>query len=129
VPPSPDLVLDLEPVATYRARRHVDELVTAFRTGAWNPSPLEAHVAQRLLASTADDGMLTSRRVRAALREGRTAMRCGNNGLFARVLGELLLVLDDPQLVALDVVDAAGELVGAVASTARGGAVLRDFSA
>ncbi|MEU1228968.1 hypothetical protein [Streptomyces sp. NPDC005828] len=109
----------LEPVATDRARHRVEELMTDFRTGAWRPTPLEGRVAELLLASTAGDGMLTPRRIRAALWEGNLAMTYENDGRFARVLADLVPVLDDPQLTALDIVDAAGELVGAVASTAR----------
>ncbi|MFC8957506.1 hypothetical protein ACFT8P_33470 [Streptomyces sp. NPDC057101] len=82
----------------------------------WIPSALEAQVVQRLLVSTSDDGMLTSPRVRAALRDGGAAMAYENGGLFARVLDDLLVILDDPRLVEIDVVDAAAELVGAVAS-------------
>ncbi|MEU9706619.1 hypothetical protein [Streptomyces sp. NPDC047981] len=110
--------LYLEPVATDLARRRVDELMADFRTGSWKPSPLEARTAELLLISTADDGMLTSGRIRAALWEGGATMTPETDGRFAEFLGALEPVLDDPQLVALDVVDAAGELVGAVASTA-----------
>ncbi|MFJ9810771.1 hypothetical protein ACIRTB_21340 [Streptomyces sp. NPDC101158] len=107
----------LEPDATDRARRGVEELMADFRTGSWVPTPLEARVAELLLTSTAGDGLLTSPRVRAAVGEGNITMTYENDGRFARVLSDLVPVLDDPQLVALDVVDAAGELVGAVAST------------
>ncbi|MEV4921114.1 hypothetical protein AB0K47_30440 [Streptomyces tirandamycinicus] len=107
-----------EPAATDRARRRVEELMADFRTGAWRPTRLEGRVAGLLLTSTAGDGMLTPRRIRAALWEGSLAMTRDNDGRFARVLADLLPVLEDPRLVSLDVVDAAGELVGAVASTA-----------
>ncbi|MEU2079011.1 hypothetical protein [Streptomyces sp. NPDC013489] len=110
--------LFLEPVATERARRRVEELMADFRTGTWRPTPLEGRVAELLLASTAGDGMLTPRRIRAALWEGNLALTYENDGRFAQVLADLVPVLDDPQLTALDIVDAAGELVGAVASTA-----------
>ncbi|MCZ0983703.1 hypothetical protein O1L60_43825 [Streptomyces diastatochromogenes] len=109
--------LFLEPVATERARRRVEELMADFRTGTWHPTRLEGRVAELLLASTAGDGMLTPRRIRAALWEGNIAMTYENDGRFAQVLADLVPVLDDPQLSALDIVDAAGELVGAVAST------------
>ncbi|MHC5705728.1 hypothetical protein OTC26_030360 [Streptomyces tirandamycinicus] len=107
-----------EPAATDRARRRVEELMADFRAGAWCPTRLEGRVAGLLLTSTAGDGMLTPRRIRAALWEGSLAMTRDNDGRFARVLADLLPVLEDPRLVSLDVVDAAGELVGAVASTA-----------
>jgi hypothetical protein len=107
-----------EPVATGRARHRVEELMADFRTGAWHPTRLEGRVAELLLTSTAGDGMLTPRRIRAALWEGNIALTHENDGRFARLLADLVPVLEDPQLTALDVVDAAGELVGAVASTA-----------
>ncbi|WP_093804324.1 hypothetical protein [Streptomyces sp. Wb2n-11] len=107
-----------EPVATERARHRVEELMADFRTGAWHPTRLEGRVAERLLASTAGDGMLTPRRIRAALWEGNIALTHENDGRFAQLLADIVPVLDDPQLTALDIVDAAGELVGAVASTA-----------
>ncbi|MEV4943997.1 hypothetical protein [Streptomyces zaomyceticus] len=110
--------LFLEPVATERARRRVEELMADFRTGTWRPTRLEGRVAEVLLASTAGDGMLTPRRIRAALWEGNIALTHENDGRFAQLLADLVPVLDDPQLTALDIVDAAGELVGAVASTA-----------
>ncbi|OKJ48571.1 hypothetical protein AMK27_37930 [Streptomyces sp. CB02009] len=110
--------LFLEPVATERARRRVEELMADFRSGTWRPTRLEGRVAELLLASTAGDGMLTPRRIRAALWEGNLALTYENDGRFAQVLADLVPVLDDPQLTALDIVDAAGELVGAVASTA-----------
>ncbi|WP_225805465.1 hypothetical protein [Streptomyces sp. NK15101] len=110
--------LFLEPVATERARRSVEEIMVDFRSGAWRPTRLEGRVAELLLASTAGDGMLTPGRIRAALWEGNIAMTHENDGRFAQVLADLVPVLDDPQLTALDLVDAAGELVGAVASTA-----------
>ncbi|MFF5788463.1 hypothetical protein ACFY8P_26310 [Streptomyces sp. NPDC012693] len=114
----PETSLFLEPVATERARRRVEELMADFRTGAWRPTRLEGRVAELLLASTAGDGMLTPPRIRRALWEGNIALTYENNGRFAQVLADLVPVLDDPQLTALDIVDAAGELVGAVASTA-----------
>ncbi|MFF3775646.1 hypothetical protein [Streptomyces sp. NPDC002232] len=110
--------LFLEPVATERARRCVEDVMADFRSGAWYPTRLEGRVAELLLASTAGDGMLTPARIRAALWEGNLALTHENDGRFAQVLADLVPVLEDPQLAALDVVDAAGELVGAVASTA-----------
>ncbi|ROQ23146.1 hypothetical protein EDD98_7595 [Streptomyces sp. PanSC19] len=115
---SSEASLFLEPVATERARRRVEELMADFRTGSWQPTRLEGRIAELLLASTAGDGMLTPRRIRAALWEGNIALTHENDGRFAQVLADLVPVLDDPQLTALDLVDAAGELVGAVASTA-----------
>ncbi|MGW1296339.1 hypothetical protein [Streptomyces sp. NPDC002533] len=107
-----------EPVATERARRGVEELMADFRTGAWRPSALESRVAQLLLVAAAGDGMLTSRRVRDAMWEGNLAMTHENGARFAQVLADLVPLLDDPYLTAIDIVDAAGEVVGAVASTA-----------
>lgn len=112
-----DTSLFPEPVATERARRRVEELMADFRTGAWRPSALEGRVARLLLTSARGDGMLTPRRIRGALWEGSTAMTYENEGRFAQLLADLVPVLDDPHLTALDVIDAAGELVGAVAST------------
>ncbi|MFJ9829515.1 hypothetical protein ACIRSU_34840 [Streptomyces sp. NPDC101160] len=114
----PDTDFFLEPDATDRARHRVEELMADFRAGTWTPTRLEARVAELLLASTASDGLLTSRRIRAALWEGNITLTYENDGRFAQVLGDLVPVLDDQELIALDVVDAAGELVGAVASTA-----------
>ncbi|MFJ8201119.1 hypothetical protein [Streptomyces sp. NPDC096152] len=49
-------------------------------------------------------------------------MTCESDSRFAQVLGDLVPVLDAWQLIAFDIVDAADELVGAVASAARAGA-------
>ncbi|WP_256104139.1 hypothetical protein [Streptomyces sp. ODS05-4] len=107
-----------EDTAVDRARRHVDDLLTHFRTGAWRPTLLETRIAALLLTATAGDGMLTAHRVRAALWEGGLPLtHAAGGGRFAQLLGDLVPVLDDPWLAALDIVDAAGELVGAVAST------------
>ncbi|MFE4637716.1 hypothetical protein ACFRJ1_30670 [Streptomyces sp. NPDC056773] len=107
--------LFLEPVATDRARHRVQELMTDYRSGEWTPTPLEQRVAGFLLTSTAADGMVTGGRVRAALWEGNLTMIQDNGGRFASVLADLAPVLDEPELTSLDVVDAAGELVTAVA--------------
>ncbi|MFJ5711764.1 hypothetical protein [Streptomyces sp. NPDC093105] len=109
--------LFLEPVATDRARSRVEALVADHRTGAWAPTPLESRVAELLLASTTADGMLTARRIRAALWEGDLAMTYENDGRFAQLLADLVPVLDDPELTSLDIVDAAGELVAAIAAS------------
>ncbi|MFD6184750.1 hypothetical protein [Streptomyces goshikiensis] len=116
VQPAPTLFL--EPVATDRARHRVQELVADFRAGAWFPTPLERRVADILITATAADGMLTAGRIRAALWEGSLTMIEDNGGRFAHVLGDLVPVLDEPELTALDVVDAAGELVAAIAGLA-----------
>ncbi|MFC8957570.1 hypothetical protein ACFT8P_33840 [Streptomyces sp. NPDC057101] len=121
--------LYLEPAATDHARRRVDDLMADFRTGNWSPSPLEARIAELLLVSTADDGMLTHPRVCAALQEGSIAMTSENGGRFAQVLADLRPVLHDPRIVALDIIDAAGELVGAVASTTHTNPLSRNPSA
>ncbi|MCY0952979.1 hypothetical protein [Streptomyces sp. H27-S2] len=113
VHPAPALFL--EPVATDRARHRVQELMTDFRSGAWTPTPLERRVAGLLITSTAVDGTVTGGRVRTALWEGNLTMIEDNGGRFASVLADLVPVLDEPELTALDVVDAAGELVTAVA--------------
>ncbi|MFE1272556.1 hypothetical protein [Streptomyces sp. NPDC058758] len=106
----------LEPVATDRARGRVEGLVADLRAGAWAPTPLEKRVAELLLASTEADGILTARRVRAALWEGDLAMTYENDGRFAQLLADLVPVLDEPELTSLDIVDAAGELVTAIAT-------------
>ncbi|CAL9624894.1 hypothetical protein SUDANB58_05921 (plasmid) [Streptomyces sp. enrichment culture] len=105
-----------EPLATDRARRRVAALLADLRHGAWSPTPLEVRVAALLSVSTAGDGVLTSLRVRAALWEGSLAMTRAGGGRFARALAGLVPVLDDPRLAAPDVLDAAGELVDAVAA-------------
>ncbi|GGY83645.1 hypothetical protein [Streptomyces omiyaensis] len=107
----------LEPAATDRARGRVEALIADHRTGAWAPTPLESRVAELLLASTTADGMLTARRIRTALWEGDLAMTYENDGRFAQLLADLVPVLDDPELTSLDIVDAAGELVAAIATT------------
>ncbi|MFD3336172.1 hypothetical protein ACFWV1_26515 [Streptomyces sp. NPDC058700] len=107
----------LEPAATDRARGRVETLIADFRTGTWAPTSLESRVAELLLASTEGDGMLTARRIRAALWEGDLAMTYENDGRFAQLLADLVPVLDEPELTPLDIVDAAGELVAAVATT------------
>ncbi|GHG43098.1 hypothetical protein [Streptomyces zaomyceticus] len=107
----------LEPAAIDLARGRVEVLIADFRAGAWAPTPLESRVAELLLASTTGDGMLTARRVRAALWEGDLAMTYENDGRFAQLLADLVPVLDEPELTSIDIVDAAGELVAAIATT------------
>ncbi|MEV0966964.1 hypothetical protein AB0J25_31130 [Streptomyces sp. NPDC049910] len=107
-----------EPVTTDRARHRVEALMADFRTGSWQPTPLERRIAHLLITSAAGDGMLTARRIRAALWEGAVAITQENGGRFAQALGDLVPVLDDPQLAALDVVDAAAELIAAAAGSA-----------
>ncbi|MGW7409777.1 hypothetical protein ACWGI9_39800 [Streptomyces sp. NPDC054833] len=104
-----------EPAATVRARGSVEGLLADLRTGTWRPTPLEVRVAGLLLTSVVGDGLLTSRRIRAALWEGAVTMVHDNDGRFARTLAGLVPVLDDPQLTAPGILDTAGELVAAVA--------------
>lgn len=76
---------------------------------------LERRIAEILTTNIAADGMLSADRVRAALREGSIAMTYENGGRFARVLADLVPVLDHTELTSLDVVDTASEFVRAVA--------------
>ncbi|MEU8521231.1 hypothetical protein [Streptomyces sp. NBC_01216] len=105
-----------EPLTVERARGLLDDLMTDFRTGEWRPTTLESRVADMLLTSTAGDGLLTSRRIRVALWEGNLAMTHDNGGRLAQALADLVPVLDDPYCAAFDIIDQAGELVGAVAA-------------
>ena len=107
-----------EPAATARARSSVEDLLADLRTGSWRPTPLEVRVAGLLLTSAAGDGLLTPRRIRAALWEGAVTLVHDNDGRFARALAGLVPVLDDPQLTAPGIADPAGELVAAVAAAA-----------
>ncbi|MFF8868460.1 hypothetical protein ACF08B_41330 [Streptomyces sp. NPDC015139] len=113
-PPGTGLLL--EPAATVRARSGVEELLADLATGGWRPTPLEVRVAALLLTSTAGDGQLTSRRIRAALWEGAVTLVHDNGGRFAQALAGLVPVLDDPQLTAPGLPGTAGELVAAVAA-------------
>ncbi|WP_432171997.1 hypothetical protein [Streptomyces sp. 1222.5] len=115
----PGTGLPLEPAATARVRDSVDDLLSDLRSGGWRPTPLEVRVAELLLVSAAGDGLLTSRRVRGALWEGAVTMVQDNGGRFARTLAGLVPVLDDPQLTAPGIPEAAGELVAAVAAAGR----------
>ncbi|MGP4048457.1 hypothetical protein [Streptomyces sp. 2A115] len=104
-----------EAVATDHARRQVRSMLEDLRSGAWAPTVLECRVAEILTTSIAADGMLSADRVRAALWEGNMAMTYANGGRFARALADIVPVLDHSELMSLDVVDTAGELVRAVA--------------
>ncbi|MFH8385248.1 hypothetical protein ACH4E7_30635 [Kitasatospora sp. NPDC018058] len=107
--------LFLEPAATERSRHRVQELLDDYRAGAWSPTALERRVAATLLTATEADGELTAGQVRAALWDGAVTMIQENHGRFASALADLVPVLDETEPTAPEVVDAAAELVAAVA--------------
>ncbi|MEV0929027.1 hypothetical protein AB0I99_28630 [Streptomyces spongiicola] len=80
--------------------------------------PVRAPVAYLLITSAAGDGVLTARRIRAALWEGAVVITQENDGRFAQALGDLVAVLDDPRFAAFDVVDAAAGVIAAAAGSA-----------
>ncbi|MFD6534594.1 hypothetical protein [Streptomyces sp. NPDC060184] len=89
IPPSPVVVREPATLAVERLTDLLDTLTADLDEGRWGPGPLERAMASRLLVACAEDGRVTSKRLRETAWEGSLTLTHAGGGRLSRLLARL----------------------------------------